>query len=198
MGKDILRRIWGINLGDCKPSPVGTKLFFNKVTLQAPEAIPAIDRYDGPMYRVLRSFLRENCGTWPSPTLTPLEKTCDACDLRWTCDDLEKSRRFYEKALGLPVSKESKNIVSFSGTISLVKKSHESEILKALSQERKYNISSIIHIETSSLEATRENIRRFGVKILQPGKDNERDQKYFRCFDPDGNIVEIFESIKIA
>jgi predicted enzyme related to lactoylglutathione lyase len=113
-------------------------------------------------------------------------------------NDLEKSRRFYEKALGLPVSKESKNIVSFSGTISLVKKSHESEILKALSQERKYNISSIIHIETSSLEATRENIRRFGVKILQPGKDNERDQKYFRCFDPDGNIVEIFESIKIA
>lgn len=112
--------------------------------------------------------------------------------------DLEKSRRFYEKALGLPVSKESKNFVNLSGSISLVKKSHENEILKALSQERRFNISSIIHIETSSLEATWENVRRFGVKILQSVKDNEHGQKYFRCLDPDGNIVEIFESIKIA
>lgn len=32
--------------------------------LQISEAIPAIRRYDGPMYRVLRSFLRES--RWPT------------------------------------------------------------------------------------------------------------------------------------
>src|SRR5712692_4435985 len=37
----------------------------SSVKLQASGELPAIDRYDGPMYRVLRSFLRETI--WPNP-----------------------------------------------------------------------------------------------------------------------------------
>ena len=107
--------------------------------------------------------------------------------------DMEKSRLFYAKALGLKIEKESRNSVNLGGIIALVSSDHKKSIVQQ-PKEVTRNHHAIIFLKTRSLEAAYDNLKRFGATIQTPISQT-REQRFFRCFDPDGNLVEIFEVV---
>jgi ADP-ribosylglycohydrolase/predicted enzyme related to lactoylglutathione lyase len=108
--------------------------------------------------------------------------------------DMEKARFFYEKALGLKVEKESKTSVNLGGIIALVSSEHKKSIVQQ-SKRITRNRHSIVFLETRSLEAAYKNVGQLGAQIQTPiSQTQTRGRRFFRCFDPDGNLVEIFEA----
>jgi ADP-ribosylglycohydrolase/predicted enzyme related to lactoylglutathione lyase len=107
--------------------------------------------------------------------------------------DMEKSRLFYAKVLGLKIEKESRNSVNLGGIIALVSSDHKKSIVQQ-PKEVTRNHHAIIFLKTRSLEAAYDNLKRFGATIQTPISQT-REQRFFRCFDPDGNLVEIFEVV---
>jgi len=110
--------------------------------------------------------------------------------------DIAKARLFYEKTLGLKVQKESKFFVNLGGTIALVSADHE----KRLGEPPKHkllNRNVIIYIEIRSLSVVYENVKQFGAEIIEQISYSS-GRKFFRCLDPDMNIVEIAEMTGIV
>ena len=107
--------------------------------------------------------------------------------------DMGKARLFYEKALGLKVEKESRNSVNLGGIIALVSSDHKKSIVQQPKEETR-NHHAIIFLKTRSLEAAYDNLKRLDATI-QTHISQTREQRFFRCFDPDGNLVEIFEAV---
>jgi ADP-ribosylglycohydrolase/predicted enzyme related to lactoylglutathione lyase len=108
--------------------------------------------------------------------------------------DMVRARTFYEKVLGLKVMKESGFFVNVGGVIALVLVDHE----KILGEQPKRNLLNkniIIYIETRSLTAVYENVTRFGAEILCR-ISHSSGRRFFRCLDPDRNVVEISEIIE--
>jgi predicted enzyme related to lactoylglutathione lyase len=105
-----------------------------------------------------------------------------------------RARTFYEKVLGLKVIKESGFYVNVGGAIALVSVDHE----KRLGEQPRYNLLNknvIVYIETRSLTAVYENVTRFGAEILST-ISHSLGRKFFRCLDPDSNVVEVSEIIE--
>ena len=125
----------------------------------------------------------------PEVQLQPVEIT--KVGIKLLVRDIVKTRFFYEKALGLEVVKESKNIVNLNGIISLVSMDYDQSTDK---QQKSFALkSSTIYVRTRSMEAVYNNIHRFRVTILTR-LSRAHEQRFFRCLDPDGNIVEVIES----
>jgi uncharacterized glyoxalase superfamily protein PhnB len=75
----------------------------------------------------------------------------------------------------------------------LVSSDHKKSIVQQ-PKEVTRNHHAIIFLKTRSLEAAYDNLKRFGATIQTPISQT-REQRFFRCFDPDGNLVEIFEVV---
>jgi len=106
--------------------------------------------------------------------------------------NMEKSRVFYERVLGLRVEKESNYLVK-CGNIVLV----------PLDPVKKQRVSSdsltsdmrqTICIEVESLEVVYSNVCQVGAKILKETSEKQ-GWRHFTCVDPDGNAVEIDQPI---
>ena len=96
--------------------------------------------------------------------------------------------------LGLKVEKESKTSVNLGGIIALVSSDYKKSIVQQPKRITR-NRNSIVFLETRSLEATYNNVSQLGAQIQTPiSQTQTRGQRFFRCFDPDGNLVEIFET----
>jgi catechol 2,3-dioxygenase-like lactoylglutathione lyase family enzyme len=111
--------------------------------------------------------------------------------LRMRVRNLDQSRRFYVDALGLKVTKEQPGMVTLGGVLALSSRDLASE-QQALSFGRE--IPTVhLYLETRYLEATHRNVNRIATKATSQisYKDHRR---HFTCFDPDGNMVEVFES----
>jgi ADP-ribosylglycohydrolase/catechol 2,3-dioxygenase-like lactoylglutathione lyase family enzyme len=111
--------------------------------------------------------------------------------LRMRVHNLDQSRRFYVDALGLKVTKEQPGMVTLGGVLALSSRDLASE-QQALSFGRE--IPTVhLYLETRYLEATHRNVNRIATKATSQisYKDHRR---HFTCFDPDGNMVEVFES----
>lgn len=93
--------------------------------------------------------------------------------------DLKISRFFYEKILGLKAAKESGNFVRYGGII-----------LGQLGSPN--SLPESVYIEVKSLEAAYNNVLKFGAKDLSQVSE-KLGRRFFRCLDPDGNRVEVFE-----
>jgi ADP-ribosylglycohydrolase/predicted enzyme related to lactoylglutathione lyase len=107
--------------------------------------------------------------------------------------DMMRARLFYEKVLGLKVLKESSVFVNLGGVIALVSADHEKDLGR---QAENYTLNKniIIYIETRSLKAAYENVRRFGAIVLNQ-ICHRHGRRFFRCLDPDGNVVELTEAV---
>ncbi|MDB9315949.1 ADP-ribosylglycohydrolase family protein [Spirulina sp. CS-785/01] len=95
--------------------------------------------------------------------------------------DLQKSKTFYEQVFGLKVDKETDTLVTFSGIV-----------LVQLNLNNQQFSSHEIYIEVQDLEAAYRNIEKY-----DPDQKIETKQRYgrryFNCFDPDKNKVEVIE-----
>jgi len=107
--------------------------------------------------------------------------------------DMAEARSFYEKGLGLRVVRKSNSLVNLNEVIALV--DLETERHSHLPNERAKFSCSTVHIEVRHLDPAYENVRKLGMKILTEISQN-RSLRYFRCTDPDGNVVEVFEVYK--
>jgi ADP-ribosylglycohydrolase/catechol 2,3-dioxygenase-like lactoylglutathione lyase family enzyme len=105
--------------------------------------------------------------------------------------NLEKSRWFYREVLGLKVTRESKTLVNFGGIISLISREHVGEFES--SNVGAFQTQSILCIECSNIAAYHDQIKSFIEARVSPIQDKS-GRKAFRCFDLDGNVIEVFES----
>jgi catechol 2,3-dioxygenase-like lactoylglutathione lyase family enzyme len=111
--------------------------------------------------------------------------------LRIRVRNLEQSRYFYVDALGLKVTKEQPGMVTLGGVLALSSRDIASE-QQALAFGRE--IPTIhLYLETGHIEAIHRNVKR--ISTSAPSQISIKDhRRHFTCFDPDGNMVEVFES----
>jgi ADP-ribosylglycohydrolase/catechol 2,3-dioxygenase-like lactoylglutathione lyase family enzyme len=110
--------------------------------------------------------------------------------VKLTVRDLEKARFFYGNTLGLKLERESKNVVNFGGIICLVPFDYlkDSEFSAGVASLTR----SVICLETSNLEQSHQ--RASDSKDSSATSIREMaGRRFFRCIDPDQNVLEIFE-----
>ena len=100
---------------------------------------------------------------------------------------LEKSVRFYNSLLGFTIKKESRDVVVF----------HQGLVLTPTSYSKSFpggGFRTLLYAEVTDIQKRFQAIIESNVQIVTKlegwGKSNRR---YFRCLDPDGNLIEIFE-----
>lgn len=101
------------------------------------------------------------------------------------------SRRFFEEIIGLKVTKENTHSILIADIIMLVPATeyHTSNVT-GRNDYTKYR--SFVAVDTISIRSVYQNMLNCGVKILSQIKE-VNGALFFRCIDPDGNIIEIFE-----
>ena len=103
--------------------------------------------------------------------------------------DLARSTRFYCDVLGLRVTQQSAGAVRLDGFLSLVPDSDASLLPTKASPAR---WRAIVHVQTPSIAEVWANVLAFAggaptsIAFVGP-------RRYFRCEDPDGNIVEVVD-----
>jgi ADP-ribosylglycohydrolase/catechol 2,3-dioxygenase-like lactoylglutathione lyase family enzyme len=110
--------------------------------------------------------------------------------IKLTVRSLEKARSFYGDIVGLKVRRESKNLVNFGGIISLVPLDYVNEIgspLDLIAPTR-----SILCLEASNLELCHLRVAEC-VDARTTAITEMAGRRFFRCLDPDQNVLEIFE-----
>ncbi|MBC9030785.1 ADP-ribosylglycohydrolase family protein [Sphingomonas sp. JC676] len=101
--------------------------------------------------------------------------------LRIAVADLARSRRFYQGLVGLAASREGRDSISFGRLALKAGKPAESD-----------TSNFRLYIERSDLAACFERLEDAEVEIVTPIQ-TRGDRRHFRCIDPDGYDVEIYE-----
>ena len=100
---------------------------------------------------------------------------------------LEKSVRFYKGLLGLSIKKESQDVVVFHQGLVLAPSSYTKNFPGSL-------FRTLLYVEVADIpsrfRAVMENSLQVVTKLENWGQSNRR---FFRCLDPDGNLIEVFE-----
>ncbi|NMF64538.1 hypothetical protein DP113_08330 [Brasilonema octagenarum UFV-E1] len=105
--------------------------------------------------------------------------------------NLDKSRFFYEKVLGIQVEQESKLLVR-CGSIVLINIEYYKKRHGFSSGTTKAPTTHTIDLEVESLDEAYNNVSKVEAKIVKDiSKNHER--RYFYCLDPDENQIRIFE-----
>lgn len=111
-----------------------------------------------------------------------------------TVEDIDKSRYFYENTLGLKVTADFGENITFIGKFAIHKKSHFSEIIESEINFGHNNIE--LYFEVDDIEKISENLKNKNVKFLHDIKVMPWAQKVIRVYDPDNYIIEFGESMK--
>ncbi len=103
-------------------------------------------------------------------------------------ESIEKSTLFYQNIFGLSVKKKSQGIISFHQGLVLAPKNYCAEYLNNL------GVRSLLYIEVVDIEKIYAQVKKqSNLDILTPiGPWGNTSRLFFRCTDPDGNIVEVF------
>jgi len=113
--------------------------------------------------------------------------------IRLPVRNLGKSRLFYEKALGLVVTKVEKHCVNTEGGLMLVAMDagpDTENLTKGFIMK-----SASLQFRTRSLMAIYNNISLLrGTIITSPSQIHGRQT--FQCLDPDGNVIELIEAVE--
>lgn len=100
--------------------------------------------------------------------------------------DLERSKWFYHEVLGLKVDRESKTLVNFGGIISLISREHGSEY-------EGISTKSILCMECANIEVFYDRVTSF-IEAKTSAIQDRSGRRVFRCFDLDGNLIEVFQA----
>jgi ADP-ribosylglycohydrolase/predicted enzyme related to lactoylglutathione lyase len=140
-------------------------------------------------------FSKIKKGTFPpedSPKLPPASTpTSRAFNFgpKLPVHSLNEAARFYEGILGLNIKKRMEEIIVFEQGLVLVPADYPK------SQYGGKKIHSLIYIELIDIERRYELAKSRGVKIISPlALWGNSKRSYFRCSDPDENIVEVFST----
>lgn len=106
-------------------------------------------------------------------------------------DNMDTAREFYNRILGLRIARETRNIVNLEGIIVLVPKDYGKDSINYEILEKARH--SILYIETRNFERVVAAVLKSGNHIMTPVAQ-WGGQRFFRCIDPDGNIIEVFDA----
>jgi len=102
---------------------------------------------------------------------------------------LDEAVRFYEGILGLNIKKRMQEVIVFEQGLVLVPGDYPKI------QYGGKDIHSLIYIELTDIEKRYELAKSKGTKIISPlSLWGNSKRSYFRCSDPDENIVEVFST----
>lgn len=102
---------------------------------------------------------------------------------------LDEAVRFYEGILGLNIKKRMQEVIVFEQGLVLVPGDYPK------TQFGGKDIHSLIYIELTDIEKRYELAKSKGAKIISPlSLWGNSKRSYFRCADPDENIVEVFST----
>jgi predicted enzyme related to lactoylglutathione lyase len=105
--------------------------------------------------------------------------------------NMDKSRYFYEKVLGIQVEKESKTLVK-CGSIVLISLEDYKKRHGLSSAISKPAITNTIYVVVESFDEAYNNVSKVQAKIVKDiSKSSER--RHFYCLDPDDNLIKIYE-----
>jgi len=100
---------------------------------------------------------------------------------------LEKSVRFYKGLLGLSIKKESQDVVVF----------HQGLVLTPASYAKYFSgggFRTILYVEVSDIPNKFMAVKENNVQVVTKLENwRQSTRRFFRCLDPDGNLIEIFE-----
>ena len=103
--------------------------------------------------------------------------------------ELNKAVWFYKEILGLEIKRKTSDIVTFEQGLVLVPGNYPK------SQYGGSNIHALVYIEVTDIERRFSRVKDGGVKIVTPlALWGNTKRSYFRCSDPDGNIIEVFST----
>lgn len=114
------------------------------------------------------------------------------------CNDLQKQREFYEKFLGQTVKQDLGGCLVFNSGFTLWQL-HENY---PISRELGYTYEPIgnrnleLCFETEQIEDAVEKVLLADLRILHNLEEEEWGQYTIRFYDPEGNLVEIGESLR--
>lgn len=114
------------------------------------------------------------------------------------CSDLQKQREFYEKFLGQTVKQDLGGCLVFSSGFTLWQLHEEYPISRELgyTYEPIGNRNLELCFETEKLEDAVEKVLLADLRILHNLEEEEWGQYTIRFYDPEGNLVEIGESMR--
>jgi len=100
---------------------------------------------------------------------------------------LEKSVRFYKDFLGLDIKKESQDVVIF----------HQGLVLTPASYAKNFpggGFRAILYVEVTDIPNRFKAVTKNKVQVLTNLEIwGQSTRRFFRCLDPDGNLIEVFE-----
>lgn len=148
------------------------------------QAYASVAHADNGQTFFFKSFTRE---AKPAPEIfdAPLKEADTTVALRLAVTDLAISRRFYEQGLGLRVSRERDRSIWFGRTLAIA----------AADANQVVPGSVLLYIEVSNLDVRFDLLSKRGAEIV--GEITAKaDRRQFRCMDPSGYQLEIFEKIR--
>lgn len=113
-------------------------------------------------------------------------------------DNVSISKDFYEKILDQEVSLNIDDInIGFKSGLGLWQKQYAQKIIfdKEIITNKGSN-SIELYFETSKLDEMFQKIQEHNINILHPIKVQPWQQRVFRVYDPDDNIIEIAETME--
>lgn len=114
------------------------------------------------------------------------------------CNDIETQREFYEKFLGQTVKQDMGSHLVFDNGLSLWTINKESHIARELgyTYEPIGNRNLELCFETDAIEDAVEKVLLADLRILHNLEEEKWGQYTIRFYDPEGNLVEIGESMQ--
>jgi uncharacterized glyoxalase superfamily protein PhnB len=113
-------------------------------------------------------------------------------------DNVSISKNFYEKILDQEVSLNINDInVGFKSGLALWQKQYAQKTIFDKEMSISKNVNSLeVYFETSELDEMFVKIQKNNIKILHSFKVQPWQQRVFRIYDPDDNIIEIAETME--
>jgi predicted enzyme related to lactoylglutathione lyase len=108
-------------------------------------------------------------------------------------NDMEASKAFYTKLIGLDILHDWGNMVVFKERFAIHKATalQPPELISgSINAGRQGHGNVVLYFEAEDLEAEYKNLVQAGIKVIH-GIVQVPWQKLFRIYDPDGHIVEI-------
>jgi catechol 2,3-dioxygenase-like lactoylglutathione lyase family enzyme len=107
--------------------------------------------------------------------------------------DMERSRAFYEELMGLRLQHDFGKHMSFTHGLSI----HErGDYDKLIGSRIPTDHKAILYFESDDLEADLKAVIEAGTTLIHKIETQPWNQRLFRCLDPDGNLVEVGESVR--
>lgn len=111
--------------------------------------------------------------------------------------DMQRSRRFYEEILGLPVALDFGENLTFEGGFSIHLESHFMNLLGSPGALPGYGSRSFeLYFESPHLEELQQKLHGAGVPILHGIREHPWRQRAMRLCDPDSHIIEVGEPME--